>query len=184
MGNANVAVNQWLSSKERFADLFNGTVFGGKQAVRPADLDQLKGESSVILLDKDKKSISSGRYRDIAMRWNAGADLAVLAVESQDKIHYAMPVRNMVYDSFSYAEQVRRIGRLHRNRQENQKISKEEFLSGFHKDDRILPVITLIFYYDVKEWNGAQDLYGMMQMPGNWKIPISSGLIYSRYSVC
>ena len=29
MGEANTAVNQWLSDNKRFADLFNGTLFEG-----------------------------------------------------------------------------------------------------------------------------------------------------------
>lgn len=36
-----------------------------------------------------------------------------------------------------------------------------EFLSGFQKKDKIIPVITLVFYYDLKEWDGSVDLYGM-----------------------
>lgn len=38
----------------------------------------------------------------------------------------------------------------------------EEFLSGFGKGDRIYPVVTLVFYYDTKAWDGAKDLYDMM----------------------
>ena len=43
MGDANVAVNQWLSDDKRFADLFNGVLFDGKEVVRPEDLGPLTG---------------------------------------------------------------------------------------------------------------------------------------------
>lgn len=52
MGKADVAVRQWLSDKERFADLFNGTVFQGKKVVLAEDLEEQKGESSLIVIDK------------------------------------------------------------------------------------------------------------------------------------
>ena len=38
-----------------------------------------------------------------------------------------------------------------------------EFLSKFRKDDRLIPVLTLVFYYDVDQWDGSKDLYGMLQ---------------------
>lgn len=36
-----------------------------------------------------------------------------------------------------------------------------EFLSKFCKDDKLTPVITAVFYYGTKEWDGSIDLYGM-----------------------
>ena len=35
---------------------------------------------------------------------------------------------------------------------------------GFCKEDKICPVITLVLYYDTREWDGARDLYTMMQL--------------------
>ena len=130
MGKADVAVRQWLSDKGRFADLFNGVVFQGEEVVLAGALEEQKEEASVQ------------KYRDIVMRWNGKLNLAVLAIEAQDKIHYAMPVRNMVYDSLDYAEQVRIVQKGHKGRY----ATSEEFLSGFGKEDKIYPVITLAFY--------------------------------------
>lgn len=158
MGKADVAVRQWLSDKERFADLFNGTVFQGEEVVLAEDLEEQKGESSLIVTDKNKNEKAVQKYRDIVMRWNGKLNLAVLAVETQDKIHYAMPVRNMVYDGLDYAEQVRKVQKDHKGKY----TISEEFLSGFNKEDQIYPVITLVFYYDTKEWDAAKDLYDMM----------------------
>ena len=111
---------------------------------------------------------------DIVKRWRGGTDLAVLACESQARIHYAMPVRNMLYDSLTYTEQIRQVWKLHENKRdkgnreavdtaenEDNKITEEEYLSRFRKTDSIVPVLTLVFYYDLKQWDGAQDLYGM-----------------------
>ncbi len=158
MGRADVAVRRWLGDKERFADLFNGTVFQGEEVVLAEDLEEQKGESSLIVTDKNKNEKAVQKYRDIVMRWNGKLNLAVLAVETQDKIHYAMPVRNMVYDGLDYAEQVRKVQKEHKGKY----TISEEFLSGFNKEDKIYPVITLVFYYDTKKWDAAKDLYDMM----------------------
>ena len=158
MGRADVAVRRWLGDKERFADLFNGTVFQGEEVVLAEDLEEQKGESSLIVTDKNKNEKAVQKYRDIVMRWNGKLNLAVLAVETQDKIHYAMPVRNMVYDGLDYAEQVRKVQKEHKGKY----TISEEFLSGFNKEDKIYPVITLVVYYDTKKWDAAKDLYDMM----------------------
>lgn len=43
-------------------------------------------------------------------------------------------------------------------------LTQEEYLSRFRKGDRICPVITIVFYYDLREWDGATDLYEMFQI--------------------
>lgn len=55
MGKADVAVRQWLSDKDRFADLFNGIMFHGERVVLPEELKERKGESDIIITDKEKK---------------------------------------------------------------------------------------------------------------------------------
>ena len=46
----------------------------------------------------------SQRYHILIKRWSRDATLAVLACETQKKVHYAMPVRTMFYDSLSYMD--------------------------------------------------------------------------------
>ena len=48
-------------------------------------------------------------------------------------------------------------------------LSAEEYLSRFRKEDRIYPVITLVFYYDVKKWDGAVELYDMFRLDASMK---------------
>ena len=87
----------------------------------------------------------------------------MLACENQEKIHYAMPVRTMLYDGLSYTEQIQRLHEL-RKEELGKKLTQDEFLSRFCKDDKIYPVITLVLYYGEKEWDGSTDLYGMFQL--------------------
>ena len=168
MGKADIAVKNWLSDNDRFADLFNGTIFGGRQIVRPEELENMDRETDIIVTDKEKKSRGMQRHRDVVKRWKKGLDLAVLACEAQNEIHYAMPVRNMTQDGISYTEQIRLLWQQRkkerRNGQQTRKLTGEEYLSRFGKDDRIFPVITIVFYYDVKKWDGAVELYDMFRI--------------------
>ena len=50
MGSANVAVNSWLSDRERFADLFNGTLFDGKQLIHPERVGKQEDCSVIAIL--------------------------------------------------------------------------------------------------------------------------------------
>lgn len=161
MGKNDVAVKRWLSSKERFADLFNAVLFEGRQIILPKDLENMESESNVLLADKKKNQKSVQRYRDIVMRWNRGLDFVILASENQDKVHYAMPVRNMVYDGLVYTEQIDRIWKKHKKNKD--KMTAEEFLSHFKKEDSLKPVLTLVFYYGTKPWDGSLDLHGMLE---------------------
>lgn len=101
MGKADAAVRNWLSDKRRFADLFNGVIFSGREVVTADELEEQKGETSVLIPDK------AGGTRPVQME---------------------------------YAEQVRL-----RNKQRRYQ-SSEEILSGFGRNDRLYPVITLVFY--------------------------------------
>lgn len=98
MGKENAAVRQWMKDRNRFADLYNGYVFGGHQVICPEELEPADSEADILLADKDGKTREVQRHRDIVMRWTKGALLAILACENQAKVHYAMPVRNMLYE--------------------------------------------------------------------------------------
>lgn len=164
MGKPDVAVKNWLSHKERFADLFNGYVFGGRQVISPDDLTVMNVESAIIARDKSDKrrDVAVQRFRDIVMLWKNSAVLMVLACESQDKVHYAMPVKNMLYDSLSYTNQMKKIWNS-LSEEERKSVNDEEFFSRFRKEDKLQPVITLVFYYGTKEWDGSIELYDMFE---------------------
>ena len=158
MGQSNAAVRQWMGNPKRFADLFNATVFNGKQVIQPEELEPVDGEEDILLTDKNGKNQEVHRYRDIVMKWKKDAVLILLACENQAKVHYAMSVRNMLYDSLSYVGQIQRMWNKN-----VEKMTTAEFLSKFRKGDRLIPVLTLVFYYDVDQWDGSKDLYGMLQ---------------------
>lgn len=157
MGTGNAAVKQWLSNRERFADLYNGCLFGGNQVILPEDLELAESEANILLTDKDGKTREVRRHRDIIMRWKNRALFVILACEEQAKVHYAMPVRNMLYDSLSYVEQMKQLWEIHKK----EELTEEEFLSKFRKEDTLVPVITIVFYYGEAKWDGSKELYEM-----------------------
>ena len=107
MGQADVNVNLWLKDTKRFADLFNAILFHGETVILPENLHPSPETTAVSLQDAQGKNIVKKQYRDIIMNWQDQAVLMLLAVESQTAIHYAAPLKVMLYDSMEYAEQVR-----------------------------------------------------------------------------
>ncbi|MBS6195229.1 MAG: hypothetical protein KH828_06585 [Clostridiales bacterium] len=160
MAKDDIVLKKYLSDKVRFADLINGSLFGGKQIIEPESLTQLDGEADIYLTDQSGHTKGVMRYRDVIMKADFGLCFAILAEENQMNVHYAMPVRNMLYDALSYTEQVEQLKREHRR--QGDRMTGSEFLSGMKKEDIIIPVITLVVYYGEQEWDGNLDLYGMM----------------------
>ena len=163
MAKKTATVGQWIGNRRRFANVFNVKIFDGAQVIKPEELEPIEGETHILMQTKDGKQQEIHRYRDITMRWKGKMDLMILACENQDKIHYAMPVRTMIYDGLSYVQQMKLMWDL---RDETDKITNDEFLSKFCKEDKLCPVITLVFYFGEKEWDASLDLYGMFDVEG------------------
>ena len=134
-----------LSDNERYADLINGAVFGGRQLLKPQDLTD---EDSHAILRHGKasgrKKNYKPRYHDLIKKAAFGVNFAVTSLEDPDKVHYLMPLRNMAYEAAEYDRQAQVIrGQVHNLPD----ITGEEFLSGFLKDSRLWPCITFVLYF-------------------------------------
>ncbi|XCP85765.1 hypothetical protein ABXS75_02895 [Roseburia hominis] len=165
MGKNDILMKKWISDKERFADLFNGGLFGGKQVIDPEGLENEEIHQELLIPDQEKHVVPIRRYHDVVMKSRQNLRLLVLACENQQKVHYGMAVRGMLYDALSYTEQIRRL--TLKNRKEKKLTNSAEFLSGIAKEDKILPVLTVVFYYgDEGKWDASKDLYGMMEWGG------------------
>lgn len=69
----------------------------------------------------------------------------ILGLENQSKIHYAMPLRHMIGDAFSYLEEYKELEA--KNKKYKNYKTKHEFLSKFQKTDRLHPIVTICIYY-------------------------------------
>ena len=114
---------------------------------------------------EDDIIIPAQKFRDILKKWtimtSRDATYMLLGVENQANVHYAMPIRNMLYDALNYSSQVEAIGKKHRRRKD---IEGDEFLSGFKKQDKVKPIFTLVIYWGTKEWDAPKSLYEMMDI--------------------
>ena len=73
------------------------------------------------------------------------------------------PVKNMVYDALEYAGQVENSARSHREAKQWPSTSGE-YLTGFYKDDRLIPVITTVVYFGSDTWNAPRSLHEMLSV--------------------
>ena len=112
-----------------------------------------------------KSHASVQQYRDIlksaSIKTHQSVVYVLLGIENQTNVHYAMPVRNMIYDALQYGRQVTEIASAHKHAH-TAKISRAEYLSGFYKTDKLIPVITLVLYFNTNAWDGPLSLFDMM----------------------
>ena len=163
MGKADVATREYLRDPARFADAFNYAVYGGEHVVRAEELKPVDSTSFATL----PKSKTVEKHRDGIRLWQAMSDehaaYALFGIEGQTNVHYAMPVRCMLYDALTYAEQVSRLGRGRRKGGgESAQESSAEFLSGMGPGDRLIPVVTLVVHFGPDEWDGQTSLRGLL----------------------
>ena len=72
---------------------------------------------------------------DVVKKSAYGVDFVIWGLENQEKIHYAMPLRHMIGDAFSYLKEYNEIAS--RNRKDKNFSSFDEFLSNLKKTDRL-----------------------------------------------
>ena len=160
-----VVVKNYWRNNEQFADFFNGVLFEGRKVIKPEELEELDTEESSVIEHKEYiESISAARD-NVKIRKKSTAynvEFAILGIEGQEHIHYAMPMRVMGYDYGTYKKQYD----INAKRYKNAKgMTEDEYLSKMKKTDKLIPVITVVVYYGEKPWDGAVSLHGMLQIP-------------------
>ena len=175
MGQKDITTKDYVKENTVFADAFNKFIYKGEQVIRPENLKSLDTDLTAIPYGADGAGIPTQRYRDVLKSATAMVDdngvYLLLGIESQSEVNHAMPVRNMVYDALQYAAQVEEAARSHREARKAgdpkelaKKLTAGEFLSGFHKEDRLLPVVTLAVYFGAGEWDGPMSLHEMLSV--------------------
>ena len=147
---------EFWRDNERFADLFNGAVFGGREVICAESLQEMDTDvSGIIKMDGYSEGLE--RRRDVIKKFAAGMTFVLLGVEAQQHIHYAMPLRHMLYDGMGYLKEYRslpaKVGKFQ---------TSDEFLSKMKKEDKLHPIITLTVYYGETPWDGPLNLRDMM----------------------
>lgn len=171
---ADTITKAYVQNTDIFADIFNYYVYKGRQVIRPEQLTERNSTELALPYGADGSVIPVQRFRDVQKLYTAMTDgqaqYILMGVENQSNIHYAMAVRNNLYDALEYAGQVEEAARSHRaemkkrSSESGDSPSPNEFLSGFWKDDRLIPSITVTIYFGADEWDGPLSLFDMMDI--------------------
>lgn len=109
MGKTDTESINYMNDNAHFADAFNYLIYGGEQIISPESLRSLDTRETGIPHSNSGR-VPLQRYRDTIKLWEAKTDgetiFVLLGGEIQDKVHYAMPVRDDLYDFLNYANQV------------------------------------------------------------------------------
>lgn len=176
MGEKDTITKDYMNDPYIFADAFNYFLYGGEQVIMPEQLHPLDTTVIGVPYGADDAGVPVQKYRDGMKVFSGMTDeravYLLLGVELQSEVHYAMPVKDMVYDALQYAAQVEEAAKSHRNERKNiplevrkskKKPNSGEYLSGFYKEDRLLPVITLVVYFGADHWDGPICLHEMLK---------------------
>ncbi|WP_185752436.1 Rpn family recombination-promoting nuclease/putative transposase [Butyrivibrio sp. AE2032] len=162
MGIKDDVSNSYMSDNEHFADAFNYFIYGGEQVIKPEDLAPANAVETAVI-GKLEKMVTAKKTRDViknvTIKHGDNITYVLLGIENQSDIHYAMPVRNMLYDALNYDSQVKEEKK--RVKESDQKLESAEYLSGLTKESRINPVITLVINWSNKRWDGPRKLSDM-----------------------
>ena len=154
---------EYFADNARFADLCNNILYGGREVILPENLKERDTTEVLTALGLDKKTIAMQKMRDIfknaSIKYTGKSYVVLIGVENQSDIHYSIPVKNMFYDVMAYGNQVKETAKKHRK--EKDTATSDEFLSGFTKEDKLIPVITITVYLGTKEWDGPRKLSDM-----------------------
>jgi hypothetical protein len=171
---------EYWKQKNAFADFFNAYLFGGKEVLRVDDLKEKDSESSTVL-EMDETDLSVQAARDLlkVSMSQDGVEYAILGIENQDYIHYAMPFQVERYDAYTYDRQYKQKKAVYKD---TNQLQGDEKMSGIQKTDRFTPVVTVVIYYGSKPWDGPLCLYDMLDLPeelkpfvNNFKINLVEG---------
>ena len=164
---------KYLKDNNIFADVFNYYMYNGEQVIKPDMLHEKDPKEITLLQGKNGKQISDTKYRDLLKYVTAKSvgNIAylILGIEAQDKMHFAMPVRNMLYDSKNYDNQVEIIAKGHKQNiidktERSTDVSSDEYLSGFYSTDKLTPVITLVIYFGSEKWTAPTSIHEMLNI--------------------
>lgn len=168
LGRKDTVTKTYMEQNTIFADAFNYFIFGGQQVIMPEQLRELDITEIVVPYGADGAGEPEQKYRDVMKSLTAMEDehaaYLLLGIENQSDVHYAMPVKNLLYDAMHYARQVQEAADSHRRAKDYQDHNKGEFLSGFYKEDRLVPVITLAILFSPDTWDGPTSLHEMLSV--------------------
>nr|WP_305135692.1 transposase [uncultured Schaedlerella sp.] len=178
---ADTITKDYVKDADVFADIFNYYIYGGRQVILPELLTERDSTKIALPYGADGAAVPVQKFRDVQKLYAAMTDgkmeYVLYGTENQAEIHYAMAVKNNLYDALEYAGQVEEAAKSHRKEMKRKKEQAEtsadedrkapntgEFLSGFWAEDRLIPSITVTIFFSSEEWDGPLSLFDMMDV--------------------
>ena len=151
------------------------------QVILPEQLTERDSTKIALPYGADGAGVPIQKFRDVqklyAVMTDGKTEYVLYGAENQTEIHYAMAVKNNLYDALEYAGQVEEAAKSHRKEMKRKKEQGKtpagedrktpntgEFLSGFWKEDRLIPSITVTIFFGSEEWDGPLSLFDMMDV--------------------
>jgi len=171
MRRKDIGLKEYLSDARRYADLWNGSVFQGKQILKAEELI----EADSVVQKTEQKNETEKTVDLIRKQYRDGKQFAVFILENQEKVNYGMPAHVMIKEALQYNKQMREIARKNKSadkaffKGEGNKVyaDSDERLYRIKKEDRLHPVVTMVVYWGKEEWTGAKNLHDMIDFGEN-----------------
>ena len=165
MREKSIMSRRFMAQNKVFADVFNYHLYQGRQVIKEGDLKE-RDSTEVAVLIQDEQTYAVEKIRDIlkecVIKTTDQAVYLMLGIENQSELHYAMPVRKFLYDALNYTKQVEEIAK--QNIKQKRYRNGAEYLSGFRKEDKLKPVITLVIYWGADVWDAPRSLHEMLDV--------------------
>lgn len=137
LGKKDAVTKEYMRNPIIFADAFNKFLYHGRQVIRPEKLTELDTTEITLPYGEGDAGVPEQKYRDVLKLMMTDGEVAycILGIEGSSDIHYAAPVKNMLYDAMQLAHQVAQAAKSHKKKRDGQetgyKPSSDEYLSGF-----------------------------------------------------
>jgi hypothetical protein len=169
MGKTDTITKKYMKDNRIFADAFNYLIYDGQQVIDPDKLHDMDTTMLAMPYGDDVTGNTVQKFRDelkyLTVMEDDSAAYMILGIENQAEVNFAMPVRDMLYDAMQYSMQVEQAAKSHRKAAgKGEKISSGEYLTGFYRNDKLLPVITLVVYFGADMWDAPMSIYDMLSV--------------------
>ena len=158
MGQKDITQKNFEAYNDVFSDIVNGTLFDGREVIKPEALVDAMAKSQY----KADDNVIHEQERDVAKYWtdkNCYIRLALLGVENQLAIDMDMPLRVIGYDGSSYRDEMNQ-----------DKIVIDEGTGKKHKiRHKRYPVVTIVLYFGKTPWKKPLSLYDVLEISDDLK---------------
>jgi len=158
MGQKDLYQSDFYEDNRRFADVFNGVLFEGKEIVKPEELEEADSVLVSLMNNSRGKKVICDKIR----KWK-GKYISIMVLEAQSYVDYGMVFRVMEAEALGYGKQKKQ--RFQNKYNKKVKFDSHEYLSQMKRGEKFIPIITLVLYLGKERiWDGETSLYGMLEL--------------------